>query len=354
MSEFEEYNKHFPPGMKVIVAIPMRNHELFRDTAVIHEIDEDVVSLQLSRDVLPVDINLQTGKILELRGGKDGYAYRCNGNLVSEGTAGAIIVRLTGSINSAEQREYFRIEAFLPVKIQLLRGQSLDAVLKEWRSRRETRIADDLERREQLAHRRRERIIRIAEEGRRSQEQSEEEEFDESDFLYPEWSDVNAMDVNISGGGFKFVTSEHYELDDLVLCEAFIPANPPRIMDCVARVAFKNRNYAVKDDQEFFNIALQFMFLEERDRDAVVSHISRLQLMRIGQLRQKSLLVGREEAGDGQERFWFFKMAAFTLLVIGFFAVITSYLVSYSRDHVKNDIQKSFEESINTILHRLK
>lgn len=354
MSDFEEYHKCFSPGTKVIVAIPMRNNELFRDDAIVHEIDEDVVSLQLSRDVLPVEINLQTGKTLELRGGKDGYGYRCSGNLVSEATAGAIIVRLTGAINSAEQREYFRLEAFLPVTFQLWRGQSLDAVLQEWRQRREVRVAEDLERKEQLNRRRRERVIRIAEEGRRLQEQMVEPEDEEFDFLYPSWKDVNAIAVNMSGGGFKFVTAEHFELGDIVFCEIFIPTNPPRIMDCVTRVVFKNRNYAPKEDQEFFNVALQFMFLEERDRDAIVSHISRLQLLRIGLLRQKSLLAGREDTFSRRSRFRYVKMAFLVLVVVVFFSAITAYFAHYTRYHDKNDIQKSFEDSINMILQRMR
>jgi hypothetical protein len=125
-------------------------------------------------------------------------------------------------------------------------------------------------------------------------------------------------------------------------------------MDCVSRVVFKNHNYAVKEDREFFNIALQFMFLDERDRDAIVSHISRLQLVRIAQSRQKSLLSGRDDSRDRQDRFRFVRMAAVALLVISFFAFVTIYFMGYASHHDKNDIQKSFEESINTILRKLR
>ena len=69
MSEMDHYASYFPAGMKIGVGIPLPNTDVFRDWALIHEIDEDLVSLQLSRDFLPTGVELHVGQILELRGG---------------------------------------------------------------------------------------------------------------------------------------------------------------------------------------------------------------------------------------------------------------------------------------------
>jgi hypothetical protein len=354
MSDFEAYRSHFPPGMKIVAAIPLRSNELFRDDAVILEIEDDLVSLQLSRDVLPADISLQTGKTLELRGGKDGQGYRCSGNLVSEGEAGVIIVRLTGGINSAEQREYFRIDAFLPIKFYPARGQTLDRVVTEWRSRRERRIALEAERREALKEKRRRETIRHAEQGWRPEDGAERED-EEFAALYPEWLDEGAIAVNISGGGFKFVTTDRFDVGEVVLCEIFIPVTPPRIMDCVVRVVFTSRNYAPKGGGEHHNVATQFMFLEERDRDAIVSHISRLQMIRIGMLRQRSLLAGTDGSGSASSRrLQLLNSAIMGAMALAILIALISYFLGYARSHTKNEIQKNFEEGIRMILERIR
>ena len=50
MNDFENYANYFSVDMKVGVGIPLANAGVFRDWAIISEMDEDFVSLQLSRD----------------------------------------------------------------------------------------------------------------------------------------------------------------------------------------------------------------------------------------------------------------------------------------------------------------
>lgn len=58
MNDMDLYSYYFPAGKKVGVGIPLPNAEVFREWAIIGNIDEDLVSLQLSRDVLPVNVSL--------------------------------------------------------------------------------------------------------------------------------------------------------------------------------------------------------------------------------------------------------------------------------------------------------
>jgi c-di-GMP-binding flagellar brake protein YcgR len=52
-------------------------------------------------------------------------------------------------------------------------------------------------------------------------------------------------------------------------------------------VAFANENYAASKqfNRTSYNTGLKFKFIEERDRDAIVSYISNVQLKRIRQMR---------------------------------------------------------------------
>jgi len=357
MSYQEEYAKFFPVGIRVGVGIPMQNNELFRDYAIIRTLEGDLVEIQLSRDVLPADVNMQTGKVLELRIGQEGKGYRCSGVYISDGADGTISLRLTGDVNSSELREFYRIETFLPFLIQVSQEHNMDKVLKAWRDRREQRLVQEAARREEMRLKRRDLIFRTAE-GEFSEEGSEGEKpaapqlpDDEWDHIDPVWDTVMATSVNLSAGGFKFVTADHYDMDQLVILEVFIPASPPRIMDSVARVVFKNRNYFAGNDQEYWNVALQFLFIEERDRDAVVHLISNLELIRIRMLRQKSLLADSFVANN---KFGPLKMAFAALLLIALIALFSNYVRNYSKSETKNEIQETFESGIRKYLEKYK
>lgn len=357
MSDPEQYAQFFPIGIRVGVGIPMQNNELFRDWAIIRALDGDLVELQLSRDVLPADVNMQTGKVLELRVGQSGKGYRCSGVYVSDGEDGAIFLRLTGEVNSSELREFYRIDTFLPFQLQVSKEHNLDKVLNAWRDKREQRLVEEAERREEMRLKRRDLIFKIAEgefpeEGREGEKpalvQLPEEELDHID---PVWDTVMATAVNLSAGGFKFVASDPFELGQIVFLEVFIPTSPPRIMDSVARVVFKNRNYFAGSDKEYWNVAVQFLFIDERDRDAIVRLISNLELIRIRMLRQKSLL---EDGFVTSSRLGPFKMAFAALLLFALIALIFSYVRSYSRSPVKNEIEESFESGIRKLLEKYK
>lgn len=355
MSDTEQYAKYFSAGMKVGVGIPMQNNELFRDWAIINNIEEDLVEIQLSRDVLPVDVDMQTGKILELRCGKEGKGYRCSGVYVSDGEAGTVHLRLTGDVNSNELREYYRIDAFLPIRLQIADDPNLDAVLKEWRIRKQNRLAEVEQRKEELEQKRRDLRYRTAE-GEFDVEDDESGEVvrhepEELEDIDHSWDDVIATSINLSAGGFKFVTADHYEVGDIVFQEVFLPVNPPRTMDSVARVVFKNRNYFAGSDKEYYNVATHFLFIDERDRDAIVSHISNLELMRIRLLRQNAMFT--EQSGPSGMSTPF-KMICTGLFLLAIIIVIGYYFNQYLHLNIKNEIEETFESGIRKYLDRFK
>ena len=364
MTDFEDYANYFPVGMKVGVGIPLATAGVFREWAMIHEIDEDFVSLQLSRDQLPLNVSLHVGQIIDLRGGKDDSGYSCRAIIVAEGPAREILLRLIGEIVSDELREFYRIDAFLPIKYYISPEQHVDTLKQEWEQRREQRRISDADQTSEqwdsrllLAdaelppERRLEQAVDFPEE-----EEVEEEVEEHAD----SWDTIIPLAANISGGGVRITIHQQFESGDYVLLELLVPM-PCRIVDIVARVITTNRNYAAGGDREYYNTGMQFVFIDERDRDAIISHISNVQLKRIRMLREQFVFRDGLPAGsEVQEAPSLINWAAFgrwlgyTFVFLLFTLFLFNYFRHYAQDHPKNEIEEIFEGGIRKYLEKFK
>ncbi|KAB0668985.1 PilZ domain-containing protein [Oryzomonas sagensis] len=389
MNDFDNYANYFPAGMKVNVGIPLANAGVFRDWAIILEIDEDFVSLQLSRDQLPLGASLHVGQILDLRGGKDDSGYSCRAIIVAEGPAREILLRLIGEIVSDELREFYRIDAFLPIKYYLSSEQNVDILKQEWVERREQRQAVDAELRNkrwdsnlllgrsELPPERRLEQAEVDEDEGEEHDGEHDEEYEgeaERDGLEKEreepeggeeapadsWDTIIPLAANISGGGVRIITHQQFESGVYVLLEILVPM-PRRIVDIVARVITANRNFAAGNDREYFNTGLQFVFIDERDRDAIISHISNVQLKRIRQLREQFIFrdgrpVGGEEQDEASRFNWgrFGRRLVYALVFLLITMLIADYFRHYAKGHPKNEIEEIFEGGIRKYLERFK
>jgi hypothetical protein len=357
MSDMELYSHYFPVGKKVGVGIPLPNADVFRDWAIIHEIDEDLVSLQLSRDILPVGISLNYGSILELRCGSEENGYCCRAIVVSEGDAHELLLRLIGEIVSDELREFYRIDAYLPIKYFVSREQNIERLRKEWQERRINRLQQILDKKNQRwkAKNLPEGMNVPHEHPHESVEGSSDEPVhglrlpeDEPD---SSWDTIIPLAANISGGGLRIITHQGFEVGEYALMEIFVPS-PERVIDVVGRVVFANRNFATGSDHEFFNTGVHFVYLDERDRDAIVNYISTIQLKRIRQLREKYMF--RRSPGDDDQingstkssiRLTVARMVLL-MLSIAIVSSLVSYYWYYAHEHPKGEIQRTFEDSV--------
>lgn len=357
MSDMELYSDYFPVGKKVGVGIPLPNTDVFKDWAIIHEIDEDLVSLQLSRDVLPVDVSLHYGQILELRGGSEENGYRCRAIVVSEGDARKLLLRLIGEIVSDELREFYRIDAFLPIKYFVSHEQNIDRLRKQWEERRAHRHqleTDHIDQRwngevlpagTELPHERLHDSLEAVDDYLAHDQRAFMEESNKS------WDTIIPLAANISGGGLRIITHQGFENGEYALLEIFVPS-PQRVIDVIGRVVFANRNYAAGSDREYFNTGVQFVYLDERDRDAIVNYISTIQLKRIRQLRERYLYRGvleNEERFDPSKRSAIRRSVTRKLLLLLFVVMISllaSYIWYYAHEHPKGEIQRTFEDGI--------
>ena len=353
MSDMELYSRYFPVGKRVWVCIPLPKAKVFKDWAIINEIDEDLVSLQLSRDVLPVELELQFGQILELRCGTGGSGYCCRAIVVSEGDASNLLLRLIGEIVSDELREFYRIDAFLPIKYFVSHEQNIDQLHLQWEKRRIQRQRQKFEINSNtprwpggllhsntvLPHERHTSSIPGEQSG----------ESDDS------WDTIIPLAANISGGGLRTITHQGFEEGEYMLLEILVPL-PQRMIDVVGRVVFANRNYAAGNDREYFNTGVQFVYIDKHDRDAIVNYITTIQLKRIQKLRERYLDQDVLEKDRQLGRFGG-KFAAGTwfLILLGVIMImlLVDYFWHYADEHPKGEIQKIFEDGVKKYRERM-
>lgn len=373
MSDFDQYLEHFPVGLKVNVGIPVPGGDTFHDWAIIHTIDEDLVSLQLSRDTLPAGVKLKVGTILDIRAGNEIEGYSCRSIIVAEGYQREVLLRLIGEIVSSELREFYRIDAFLPIKYFISTEQSEVRLKVAWKEKREARITAEKERKQQ-DKKPWERLRQAPDtEELPSEEFSEEglwddtgEGLDQPDLAIKDtsdhsWDDVIPLAANISGGGIRMLLHHKFENDTLVPIEIYLPCEPePQVIDAVCVVAFANENYAASKQfsRTSYNTGLKFKFVEERDRDAIVSYISNVQLKRIRLMREQYLFrsgPNSEKTETTPEQR--IKLVIRTVLTIAFVVSaligLIIYFKGYAENRPKNEIEILFEKGFSDYLKKI-
>lgn len=369
MGDYDKYMEHFTVGMKVNVGIPVPGGKVFHDWAIIRYIDEDLVELQLSRDILPAGVRLSVGNILEVRAGKQDAGYSSRAIIVSEGQMRSVMLRLIGEIVSDELREFYRIDTFLPIKYFIVDQSSETQIKKNWITKRDARIAEEKEI-EQNEKKPWERLMYPQPEQPMEEEPAEDTLLEDSgeglengeleNIHDHEWDDVLPLAANISGGGISITLHHMFDMDTLVPLEIFLPTEPKsRVIDAIGKVVFVNRNYAASKQThiESFNTGIQFVYIDERDRDAIVSYISNVQLKRIRLLREKYLgrALNLEPPPPTEAELLRFRINRIIISIISIFIIISIifYFKGYVENRPKNEIEIIFEKGFVEYLKKI-
>ena len=359
-------------GMKVEVDIPMPDKNIFRDWAIINEVDQDLVSLQLSRDILPFGVNLRVGQMLTIRNETDFKVFIRRAYIVSKSLNQDLLLRFTGEILFDKLREFFRIDAFLPIRFHKLHDQNPVNVRQLWEDRKRQRQENEFKKEASLSE--------SADEKPFSEEQTREptpdtdavshQDDEKNDEYYDSWDNITSIAVNISGGGLKISTDQKFESDELILLEIFVPP-ARRVMDVVARVIFSTPDETAEKTTDRFNTGLQFIFIDELTRSSISNHISNLQLQRIRSFKgfadvelikpdseidldKHYAYLDTLDAGDAakspergiKKKLVQIALAALLVFVIG---IICSYFSHYVITRPKNAIQNMFETGIRKL-----
>lgn len=383
MEIIEHHTCRYVTGMKVAIEIPLPNTKVFRDWAIINEIDEDLVSLQLSRDTLPEGVTLRVGQVLSITSQSDGNTYACRAYLVSKGYEQDLLLRFTSETTANELREFYRVDAFLPIRFYILNDQNPANVKEQWETQRKLRRDQEEARERSLLEAKRKKLR--SEERVRAREIEDEDFFGETaelpqdrpeeeqqaDQYYATWGAVTTLAVTISGGGLRVFTEQQFYADELVILEAYVPTTR-KIIDIVARVVSANNSAITEDGKNIICAAMQFIFIDESARSAINNHISSIQLKRIRQFKgfadvepitdkavsapdKHYAYIDSIDATDkADQQDWIRKSKIRQVILVMFFvccvALLCFLFYRYSVEHPKSEIQKIFEKGIR--IHR--
>ncbi len=378
MSDNQLDKDYYLPGMRVEVGIPMPDSREFRDWGVVRAIDDELISLQLSRDVLPEGLRLRVGQKVSIRSERDFQIRLSNAFILSRGYDQELLLRLNREMPEDELREFYRIDSFLQIRLHSLSDQNPANVKTMWEERQMQRREEERQRELQRQAAEQERLL--SEETARLQrlyiavlsdngEAFDDEKPDEQkeDECGLSWPDLMAFAVNISGGGIKIATDRKYEFDELVMLEIFVPSSNS-VVDVVGRVVF---SYQVELDEygrTWYYTGMQFVLSDESARFAINNHISSIQLRRIRQLKgfdsRKPVTAMRDSGAHccttlpvldaGTDSRTVFARKMFYCLVIGLFFVFAvlpmySFVMSHLESHSGNQIEIAFVNSIKNL-----
>jgi hypothetical protein len=94
----------------------------------------------------------------------------------------------------------------------------------------------------------------------------------------------NLTEVDISGGGLRFKSTENYPIDQLIKLDIVL------IPECVAIEACARVVYCVPfEEAELYEVALTFVQLSESDRDAIIKHIFAIQSKQLREQDKESI-----------------------------------------------------------------
>lgn len=326
MAENPSYTKYFTLGSRIGISIPLAGGKFFNEWGTIWSFEEeDLIEFQLSRDLLPTEVVVELGTILELKTEANGVRYSSRGIVVATNGPSRYFIRIIGEVILDEIREYYRLDVFLPMTYRALPGLSAEEAETQWRERREQRLREKLE-----------NSMRPAE---------------------PlSAGDVHPTAANISGGGVRIRIPDEFKVDDLLDLQFFVPSSQTSketVIDIIGQVVYVNGSGNVEGRTQMFATAIRFLYIDERDRDQVIKFISWEQLQRIRQLRERYYPKDEEETPPSKSR----KVikTLFLLLVAGVVGgFLIDALIDYHAHHEKSEIHKIFEQGLREYMKKHK
>jgi len=313
-----KYADYFPIGTRVEVELPLADGNLLRDDARIVFAHRDLLEFQLSRHIIPESVILEMGTDLFLRTGNKGKGYRCRAIFLRSGSHSRFHVRLTGEIIPFNEREFFRIDVFIPLLYRPYskhgRGERREGDLSPSAQRGENRAGMGTDP---------ERPFPVA--------------------------------ANLSGAGVRINIPERFEIDELLELTLYLPSGDLRTMTIVGQVVHVIELSRQGDPHPLFGTALRFVSMDDRHREALMRFIHRVQLQQLKQLREQSLHQADAALETGTEPIFSRRRVQKILLILLLtllFAALVRYLVNYPSHRNKGEIERTFEDQIRKIIER--
>lgn len=315
--EFSDYQHYFGSGMRVEVRFPRGGEKPFRDDAVISLMVEDLVKLQLSRDVLAQDVRADTGATIDIRGGKEGSAHSCRAIVVEDWDGALLTARLIGKVIPDEMREYYRIETYIPLRYRLEPDATAEQIRNQWQAWRYP-SPGPIKPPPPLVHE-----------------------------TTPRDEPVNTapLAANLSGSGIRIRIHEELPTGALLPMELYLQLETLKTVPVVGEVVQVSPLRTREGDAPLFSTALRFVCIDERDRDAVIRFISTEQLARLRSHHGGSVSI-ESLNHEAHSRRTSLQRIGIVASIILLFAAIAAVLVFSRLNSPKGEIEQTFEREV--------
>ena len=332
---YAAYREHLRKGMRIEIGIPLLGGGVFRDWAISVEAQGDELLAQISRDVLPANVRVDVGFILDVSIWIKKEVYTCSG-IVTERTGGRVLrIRLFGAFTLRERRQFFRIGLNLRLRYAMPGSPGLRDVESDWEQRR------DLEHMKFQGY---DQVVIAAQQAR----------YRPSVAL--DWHDILWSEVNLGGGGLLVHLPEPVHTEKLLVLEVHLPFRPPRLIQAVTEVIHVMPAKPRKDGAPYYTAGVRFVFLDERDRDLIFRHISETQIAHLRRMAELREIKESEQANLPEPLRW--RQLLPRVLWVLFYLILTvflvRYLIHYRDSGSPNEIQKTYEKAIREYRHEEK
>ena len=322
--EMGEYARHFQEGVRVRVGVPIADGGSLQEWGVVRSLSEDLLELSLVRETLPQQAMLRLGEVIDLRLVDPEGVRHCRGMVAGETSGTHLMLRLVDGVILFESREFYRQDVYLPLDYRLPPDQDPVRVRERWRNRiwaqEFSAQAPELNESPQLEP--------LREQIRREQAARKA---------------APPVAANISGGGLRLNVSQRLRIGMLVDLTLHLPDQ--RLIEIVGEVV----QARPLSGENRFSTALSFRFIEEGDRDRLISFISSQQLSQLSQHSPRWPEPGELE-GLGRRRSW--AGALIIALLAGFMGCQMHAILARKASGEKHEIQRIFDEGVGTILRQ--
>lgn len=309
--------------MRIQVEIPLPEEQPFRDDAEILSLYQDLLELRISRIILPKTAILEIGTPLYVRTGKKGAGFRCRGILLNYDSLSSLFIRLTGEILSSNDREYFRIDVYIPLKYRLYSDKDETEAKRGGDS---AGVSDDYQ---------------LGQNGALTDAVSEK---------------PLPVAANLSGAGVRVHLSDRFEIDQLLQLTLFLPPAYGGPMTLPGLVVYAMQLGRTGDTRELFDTAIRFVNVDDQDRDNLLKFIHAMELEQLRRLREHSQLLPSDDLEKTGWRYFSFRRKVLLILGALSLALVVAGLVlalsSYYRTGSKGEIEKTFEDQIRKLIRQ--
>lgn len=333
--EYDSYRPYLQDGMRLEVGIPLTGGGVFRDWGIIKETGGeklDRLLVQLSRELLPSNVRIDPGFLLDVSITVKKEVYTCSGIVHEKIEQRTFWVQLFGPFNLRERRQFFRITVEMKLQYAVVGAdESWNDLEKDWTLRKEL---------EHLKFQGLDEFALAAERARYGKPKERN------------WKMLLRCEVNLSGGGVGMRLPEPVGLDQFISLIIYVPGEPPREIQAVTQVLMA-KPPEQRGRKTVYEAGMQFVCLDDKDREIIFQHISRSQieyLRETAERRDPVYVPKRELTPAEKRRRLIIRVLGFILfLIICYY--LTEYLSFYERVHPPNEIGSTYEKALKKYRH---